>query len=95
MLRFRNFSTVLIVALSIVASWSIVDPASACTNILVSKGASADGSVMITYNDGYVAGKGEEVERGYPEGWLRNVIGARPEQFLLEQREDAKNQLPY
>ena len=49
MLRFRNFSIVLIAVLSIVISCAVVDPSSACTNILVTKGASADGSVMITY----------------------------------------------
>ncbi len=49
MLRFRNISTVLILVLSIAVSWTVVQPAAACTNILVTKGASADGSVMITY----------------------------------------------
>ena len=51
--------------------------------------------LLTTYNDGYVAGKGEEVERGYPEGWLREVIRSRPEQFRLEQKEDAENELPF
>ena len=51
--------------------------------------------LLTTYNDGYVAGKGEEVERGYPEGWLREVIRSRPEQFRLDQKENAENDLPF
>ena len=38
------------VVVAAVASLLVVDaPADACTNILVTKGASSDGSVMITY----------------------------------------------
>jgi dipeptidase len=51
--------------------------------------------LLTTYNDGYVAGKGDEVERGYPEGWLREVIRSRPDQFKLEQPESAETELPY
>ena len=51
--------------------------------------------LLTTYNDGYVAGKGDEVEHGYPEGWLREIIRTRPDQFTLEQPEDAENELPY
>ncbi len=51
--------------------------------------------LLTTYNDGYVAGKGNEVERGYPESWLREVLRARPDQFKLEQPETAENELPY
>ena len=51
--------------------------------------------LLTTYNDGYVAGKGDEVERGYPESWLREVLRARPEQFSLEQKEAAETDLPY
>ena len=51
--------------------------------------------LLTTYNDGYVAGKGEETERGYPESWLREVIRARPDQFLLDQPESAEHELPY
>jgi dipeptidase len=51
--------------------------------------------LLTTYNDGYVAGKGSEVERGYPKGWLREVIRTRPDQFVLEQPESAENELPY
>jgi dipeptidase len=51
--------------------------------------------LLTTYNDGYVAGKGDEVERGYPESWLREVLQARPDQFSLEQPESAENELPY
>ncbi len=51
--------------------------------------------LLTTYNDGYVAGKGDEVERGYPESWLREVIRSRPDQFVLEQPESAENELPY
>ena len=55
------------------------------------------GEFLLTkYNDGYVAGDDEEtVERGYPEEWLREVVTARPEQFLLSQPEKAENALPY
>lgn len=51
--------------------------------------------LLATYNDGYVAGKGEEVERGYPESWLREVLRARPGQFVLEQPEEAETELPF
>jgi dipeptidase len=51
--------------------------------------------LIMTYNDGYVAGPGDDVERGYPEPWLREVIRSRPDQFSLEQDEAAENQLPY
>jgi dipeptidase len=51
--------------------------------------------LLTTYNDGYVAGKGKEVERGYPESWLREVIKARPQQFLLEQPEATDTELPF
>jgi hypothetical protein len=52
-------------------------------------------SLLTTYNDGYVAGRGEEVERGYPESWLHEVVRARPDQFLLEQPETAETELPF
>jgi len=51
--------------------------------------------LLTTYNDGYVAGKGDEVERGYPESWLREVVRARPDQFVLEQPEAAATELPF
>jgi len=51
--------------------------------------------LLTTYNDGYVAGQNDEVERGYPESWLREVISSRPDQFVLEQPETAENELPY
>jgi dipeptidase len=55
------------------------------------------GEFLLTkYNDGYVAGEeGQPVERGYPEEWLREVVRARPQQFLLSQPEKAENALPY
>ena len=55
------------------------------------------GEYLLTkYNDGYVAGDGDEdVERGYPESWLREVIRARPDQFRLDQAETPENALPY
>jgi len=51
--------------------------------------------LLTTYNDGYVAGKGDEVERGYPEGWLREVVKERPDQFRLEQPQKAETELPF
>jgi dipeptidase len=55
------------------------------------------GEFLLTkYNDGYVAGEeGQDVERGYPESWLREVIRARPDQFRLDQTEAPENALPY
>ncbi len=95
MLRFLNSSSISTAILAIVVLAANERPASACTNILFSKGASADGSVIITYNDGFVAGRTEEVERGYPETWLNEVVRARPDQFLLEQPETAETELPF
>jgi dipeptidase len=51
--------------------------------------------LLTTYNDGYVVGKGDEKERGYPESWLREVLRAKPDQFLLDQPESAEHELPY
>jgi hypothetical protein len=54
------------------------------------------GEFLLTkYNDGYVAGTDDNVEQGYPESWLREVIRARPDQFLLEQTEEAETELPF
>jgi len=55
------------------------------------------GEFLLTkHNDGYVnAGEEQPVERGYPEGWLREVVAARPDQLLLVQPEEAENELPY
>ena len=52
--------------------------------------------LLAKYNDGYVAGgDDEDVERGYPESWLREVVRARPDQFRLDQAETPENELPY
>jgi len=52
--------------------------------------------LLTKYNDGYVAGDGDEdVERGYPESWLREVIRSRPDQFRLDQAETSEDELPY
>ena len=51
--------------------------------------------LLTKYNDGYVAEAGSDPERGYPEGWLREVIRARPEQFLLEPESATETELPY
>jgi len=56
------------------------------------------GEFLLTkYNDGYVNASDDDqpVERGYPEGWLREVVGARADQFLLVQPEEPENELPY
>jgi dipeptidase len=44
------------------------------------------GEHLITrYNDGYVKNeKGRPEERGYPEGWLRQVLDVRPDRFRLQ-----------
>jgi dipeptidase len=44
------------------------------------------GEHLITkYNDGYVKDEtGRPTEKGYPEGWLREVLRSRPNQFRLE-----------
>lgn len=57
------------------------------------------GEFLITkYNDGYVKNdKGRPEEKGYPEPWLRNVLGLRPEQFKLKKwgEDSLKTDLPY
>ncbi len=67
-----------------------------CTDIIVTKGASTDGSVMVTYsvdvlftkyNDSYVkdpSGRPQEV--GYPEAWLREVARSRHDRLELESK---------
>ncbi|MEJ2580220.1 MAG: C69 family dipeptidase, partial [Acidobacteriota bacterium] len=49
MLRCRNISSVLVLPALVALLAASARPADACTNILVTKGASADGSVIITY----------------------------------------------
>ena len=51
--------------------------------------------LLMKYNDGYVNDEGAEMESGYPESWLREVIRARPDQFRLSQPETPENALPY
>ena len=51
--------------------------------------------LLTRFNDGYVAGEGEDPERGYPEAWLREVVARHPEQFRLVQPEEAETDLPY
>ncbi len=41
--------------------------------------------LLTRYNDGYVKNdKGRPQEKGYPEGWLREVLKSRPDQFRLQ-----------
>jgi dipeptidase len=44
------------------------------------------GAYLITkYNDGYIKDEeGEPQDAGYPEAWLREVLGARPDRFYLK-----------
>jgi dipeptidase len=51
--------------------------------------------LVTKYNDGYVVAGEADPERGYPESWLREVIRARPDQFLLEQPGKTATELPY
>jgi dipeptidase len=57
------------------------------------------GEFLITkYNDGYVKNeKGRPEEKGYPEDWLRDVLGLRPEQFKLKKwgADSLETNLPY
>jgi len=55
------------------------------------------GELFVKYNDGYVRGDDGAAEVGYPEGWLRAVVAARPERFLLRQApaDSVTNDLPY
>jgi len=46
--------------------------------------------LLTKYNDGYVKDEnGRPKERGYPEGWLRKVVEARPHQFRLPEVDTA------
>ena len=46
--------------------------------------------LLTKYNDGYVKDEdGRPREKGYPEGWLREVVRARPDQFRLPVRDTA------
>ena len=48
------------------------------------------------YNDGYVQDEnGRPRETGYPEGWYREVIRARPDQFRIESGDTLETDLPY
>jgi hypothetical protein len=55
------------------------------------------GEALLTkYNDGYVAGDGDEsVERGYPQGWLSLVAAERGDQLRLARPEENLTDLPY
>lgn len=44
--------------------------------------------LMTKYNDGYVKDEnGRPQEKGYPEGWLREVLRSRPSQFRLKTKD--------
>lgn len=46
--------------------------------------------LLTRYNDGYIKdADGRPQETGYPEPWLRTVVGARPHQFRLPANDDA------
>ena len=49
------------------------------------------GEMLLTkYNDGYVKNdSGRVTEKGYPEGWLRETVNARPGQFRLPEKKAA------
>jgi dipeptidase len=49
------------------------------------------GEMLLTkYNDGYVKNdSGRVTEKGYPEGWLRETVNARPGQFRLPEKKTA------
>ncbi len=51
--------------------------------------------LMMKYNDGYINEKGTEAERGYPGTWLEEVVRSRPDQFNLNQNQEAETVLPY
>jgi len=51
--------------------------------------------LLTRFNDGYVIEEGGEAERGYPEAWLRAVVGEDPERYRLRQEAEAENVLPY
>jgi dipeptidase len=57
------------------------------------------GEFLLTkYNDGYIKNEeGRPEELGYPEGWLREVLKLRPDQFELRRWEEdsLKTVLPY
>ncbi len=54
-------------------------------------------ALMTKYNDGYVKDEnGRPTEVGYPEAWLREVLRAKPDAFLLpDQKEQTETELPY
>jgi len=44
--------------------------------------------LIVKYNDGYVKNeKGRTEEKGYPDSWMKKVVKARPDQFLLPKDE--------
>lgn len=47
------------------------------------------------YNDGYVAEEGADPERGYPQGWLEEVVRRRGDDLRLAQPEPTDVELPY
>jgi dipeptidase len=49
--------------------------------------------LIVKYNDGYVKEEDEPPQwKGYPEAWLREVKGARPDQFYLGKQESDKEE---
>lgn len=63
----------------------------ACTNLLVTRGASADGSTMLVYtNDGYIKdGEGRIKEMGYPEHWKGTIIRYEGDKHRIPNRGNA------
>ena len=70
-----------------------------CTNLIVTKGASADSSTMLVYtNDGYIKDEdGSPKQEGYPEDWTKSVIEADSEKYKIPDwnNENAIEVLPY
>lgn len=55
-------------------------------------------ALLAKYNDGYVQDEnGHPQEKGYPEGWLREVLRARPGRFELKRwaEDTLRTELPY
>jgi hypothetical protein len=68
----------------------LTDYSMAQAELVMSRWQDLAGHLITKYNDGYVKDdEGQPQDKGYPEPWLREVLGARPGRYDIETKEDS------
>jgi hypothetical protein len=53
-------------------------------SILLGTSLNACTSLLVKYNDGYVDDESGEVQKGYPQEWLQDLVRQKPDRYLLQ-----------